>query len=79
MNILDTSWGNFIDVQRSSPWGWILRGFALVFGVRFAWATFARERTSGIEANASKRPLAGRIVQLLLAVALFLVALGVLK
>ena len=74
----------FIIALPSSRFEWFYRIFALIFGIRFVWAAFAREKPSAVETNREKRAgsprhIGWRIVQFFLAVALFLVALGVLK
>lgn len=83
MNATATLWFGFVIGLPSTPFGWLVRTLALIFGIRLAWALFAREKIS-VTARQSKNPnsagqFAWRIVQFLLAVSLLLVAMGVLK
>lgn len=81
MNASDTFWNGSIIGLPSTGFEWFVRIIALIFSIQFCWLAFARERPSEIadKRYSSLGRRAWRIVQFLLAVSLFLVAVGVLK
>ncbi|HET9364449.1 MAG TPA: hypothetical protein VFP71_05585 [Candidatus Angelobacter sp.] len=84
MNASDTFWNGSIIGLPSTGFEWFVRILALIFSIQFCWLAFARQRPSEVADSEYKRygslgRRAWRIVQFLLAVSLFLVAIGVLK
>lgn len=74
-------WSSFIISE--TAFRWFVRVFALIYGARFAWEAFARDPQDETFGQAERRSTfkrnADRVILFFSAVALLLVAFGVLR